>query len=171
MQVHGDPTSPSQRKSILTIRWKDWCWSWSSNLMRRANSLEKKLMLGKSQGRRGWQRMKWLDGITDLMDMNLSKLQEIVKDRETWRAAVHGVTKSRTWLSDWIATPPGFPSKGERPSPRIKLQETSEERQDQSGTSVAAWGFYLFSMPGFYIHIHLNAFKVPDMGTAWQSNG
>ena len=93
-------TAYSLEGLILKLRLQYFEW--------RANSLGKTLMLGKIEGKRrkGWRRMTWLDGIIDSMDMSLSKLQEIVKDREAWRVTVHGVTKSQTRFCDWTAKGP-----------------------------------------------------------------
>ena len=100
------PNKSILKEISMNIHWKDCCWSWSSNIL--ATWWEelhwKRLQCWESKRRRGWQRMKWLDGITDSMDMNLSKLQEIVEKRGAWRAAIHELVKSHTRLSNWTTT-------------------------------------------------------------------
>ena len=149
------PVNP--KGNNLNIHWKEWCWSSSSNnfghLMRRTDSLEKTLILGKTEGRRRrrWQRIGWLNDIIDSMEMSLSKLQEIVKDREAWCAAVQGVTKSQTPSSNWTITKQQNPqlNKTKRPegsSHTLTIAETNGKKKDSfcgsNSASEKSWTAY-----------------------------
>ena len=141
---------------MKTIIWKDTCTpiftleglvlklQYFGYLMQRADSLEKALMLGNIEGRRrsGQQRRRWLDDIINSMNMNLSKLQEIVKDREVWRAAVHGVAKSQTWLSDWTRTATKFCKGSLLQRPHLSFRTATLE------TSLGEWLPYREQSPG-----------------------
>ena len=140
-------------------------FGWSSTtlahttLMWRTNSLGKTLMLGKIEGRRrrGQQRMRWLDGITDSMDMNLSKLREMVKDREAWRAVVQGVAKCWTQLNDWTTTI------GSR-----TLQSFSRLPANSVGSLNLFWNNILFVSCGHWIFPYLSE-DINDSGFCFLS--
>ena len=114
------------------------------HLMPRVDSLENTLMLGKIKGRKrtGWQRMRWLDGIIDSMDMKWSKLQEMVKDREAWGAAVHGVTKSRTQLSGWTITNSQLFYRGKKTPDSWDIKQLAQgPDQECAKTGIQTWNY------------------------------
>ena len=158
----GDQTSPSYRKSVLKIHLKDWCWNWSSGTLvicceelthwKRPWCWERLRARGE-----GGNMMRWLGGTTDSVDMNLSKLWEMVKDREAWHAAVQGVTKSQTWLRHWTKTTVGSCCKIRGVHPRALITWDG----DWAGSSRRR-GRYTHTHTHTHIYMYIYKVKVPQ---------